>query len=128
MDGTCWQQFLPPATKLFTGWGVRGGGSLSGGLLLGPQGGVSVQGGLCPGKVSIREPPQLPYGYVRAVRILLECILVCSASTLSSIDYNGKNGIIKRKRNQKLLSTNAITILGGHPPFYLKDSYTYEPL
>ena len=65
------------------------GGSLStGGLSL--KGGVSVQkGGLCPGwflyngvgggfcpggEVSVGEIP--PYGNVRAVRILLECILV----------------------------------------------------
>ena len=41
--------------------------------------GASTQGGLCRGglcwRVSVRETPP-PYGYVRAVRILLECILV----------------------------------------------------
>ena len=65
---------------LFTGgswslsWGegdLCPGGSLSGG--------VSVWGGLCPGRVSVWgsmswRPP--PYGNERAVRILLECILV----------------------------------------------------
>ena len=58
------------------------GGSLSGGISV--WGGVfvwkvsvqgsSVQGGLCPGWGSVRENP--PYGNERAVRILLECILV----------------------------------------------------
>ena len=43
-------------------------------------GGISVQGGLClgglcPGRFLSGRPPPL-YGYVRAVRILLECILV----------------------------------------------------
>ena len=50
-------------------WGVSVWGSLLGGLC--PRGlcwGVSVQGGLCQG-----DPP---YSYMRAVRILLECILV----------------------------------------------------
>ena len=36
--------------------------------------GVSVQGGLCPGGSLSGRPP--PYGKERAVRILLECILV----------------------------------------------------
>ena len=55
-------------------WGSlsRGGisiqGSLSGGVSLSME--VSVKGGLCQG-----DPPMLLYGYVRAVRILLECIL-----------------------------------------------------
>ena len=45
------------------------GGSLSRGRVS-VQGGVSLRRGLCQG------PPPPPYGYVRAVRILLECILV----------------------------------------------------
>ena len=44
----------------------RGGGSLS--RMVSVGGGVSVQG------VSVKETP--PYGNERAVRILLECILV----------------------------------------------------
>ena len=49
--------------------GAGGGVSVSvkGGLC---PGGVSVQGGLCQG-----DPP---YGNERTVRILMECILVCS--------------------------------------------------
>ena len=68
-----------------------GGGSLSGGVGGGLSGGViSVQGVSVQGEVSVQgvslsgglsvqggfchgDPP---YGYVRAVRILLECILV----------------------------------------------------
>ena len=44
-------------------------------MLMGEGGaaGVPVQGGFCLG-VSVRETPS--YGYMRAVRILLECILV----------------------------------------------------
>ena len=38
--------------------------------------GVSVNGGLCQGGSLSGRPPMLLYGYVRAVRILLECILV----------------------------------------------------
>ena len=48
-------------------------GSLSGGALC--LGGVSVQGGLCQGDPLDRPP----YGKERAVRILLECILVTSS-------------------------------------------------
>ena len=55
-----WGGLCPEKGGLCPG-GVWQGGSLSGGL--------SVQGGLCQG-----NPP--PYGYVRAVRILLDCILV----------------------------------------------------
>ena len=62
--------------------------SLKGGLCPGglcPVGslsrGVSVQSGLCPERVSLKGglcQGDLPlYGNVRAVRILLECILVC---------------------------------------------------
>ena len=45
------------------------------------RGGVSVQGrGLCPEGVSVQrvlcQGNPSPYGYVQAVRILLECILV----------------------------------------------------
>ena len=50
-----------------SGWGVSVQGSLRG---------VSVQGGLCQG-----DP--LPYGNVRAARILLECILVGKKFTLN---------------------------------------------
>ena len=99
-------QLLPPANEVcevyvFTGvylstgeWGLCPGGPLSkmggslswgGGLCLG--GSLSKMGGLCPGEevsvrggslsregVSVKRDP--PYSYVRAVRILLECILV----------------------------------------------------
>ena len=51
---------------------MGGGGSLSGGLSVQ---GVSVQG------VSVRETPP-PYGYVRAIRLLLECILVIVSQSL----------------------------------------------
>ena len=47
------------------------GGFLSGGVSV--QAGVSVRGGLCQGDSLDRDPP---YGNERAVRILLECILV----------------------------------------------------
>ena len=61
IDNECiWLKlFLPPAAK----WG---GGTLS-------RGGVSVRGSLCPEGLCPGDPP---YGNVRAVRILLECILV----------------------------------------------------
>ena len=61
------------------------GGSLSGGSLskgLCPGGslsGGSLSGGLCPGRVSLSRGSLLgrpPYGNERAVRILLECILI----------------------------------------------------
>ena len=57
--------FLPPTNEVYEGYVFTG---------------VCQQGGLCPGGgslsrgVSVRETP--PYGYLRAVRILLECILV----------------------------------------------------
>ena len=57
----------------------RRGVSVLGGGNRGP-GRVSVRGGLCPGGslssggLSVGETPS--YGYVRAVRILLECIPV----------------------------------------------------
>ena len=63
----------------------RGGVSVQGGLCPGEgslsRGGVSVQGrGLCPGEGSLSRGGLCqwdpPYGYVRVVRILLECILV----------------------------------------------------
>ena len=49
------------------------------------------------------------------------CLLTaifCSTSALSSIDYNDKNGMIKRKRNQKLLSTSTINDLITLRPVY----------
>ena len=69
----------------FLGGGLCPGGSLSrqgvsvhGDLCPGrgvsAQGGLCSGGGLCPGGVSVRETPK--YGNERAVRILLECILV----------------------------------------------------
>ena len=94
-------QLLPPANEVcevyvFTGvylstgeWGLCPGGPLSkmggflswgGGLCLGgslsKMGGVSVLGrrSLSREGVSVKRDP--PYSYVRAVRILLECILV----------------------------------------------------
>ena len=79
--------FLHLSVILFTGGFSVQGGSLSRGISV--QGvslsrlgvsvwGVSVQGGLCQG-----DP--LPYGYVWAVCILLECILV---STIIFITYS----------------------------------------
>ena len=62
---------LPPVNEVCEGYVSQvflcpqGVGSLSGG--------VSVLGGLCPGSLCQGDPP---YGYVRAVRILLEYILV----------------------------------------------------
>ena len=72
------QLYLPPANEVCEGYVFTGvclsttvsseGGSLSGG--------ISVQeGGLCPGEGLCQGDPP-PYGNVRAVRILLECILV----------------------------------------------------
>ena len=81
--------FLPPATKLGQGYvftrvcvSVNGGG-----LGLCP-GGVSVpQGsGLCPGGCLCHGDP--PYGNERAVRILLECILVETLSYLFCRDLS----------------------------------------
>ena len=63
--------FLQVSVILFTGgsqslsWGVPEGAPL--------PGGVSIQGGLCPGGLCHGDPP---YGNERAVRILLKCILV----------------------------------------------------
>ena len=88
-----WTSFLPPTTKLrqcnvFTPvcdsvhGGLCPGGSLSRrgfsvrGYLSG--GGVCVQVGLCQG-----DPPP-PYGYVRPVCILMECILVKIVQFLQS--------------------------------------------
>ena len=99
----CWTllcSFLPPATKLRQGnvfTPVCGRGSLS--RRWASVQGVSVQAGHCPGeeglcpgwgslsgsslsmgvsvqRVSVQGDPPPKYGYVRAVRILLECILV----------------------------------------------------
>ena len=72
--------FLHLCVILFTGF-VEGGGFCPGGSLSGRGSlsggfsvqGVSVQGGLCPGGSLSGRPP---YGNMRAVRILLECILV----------------------------------------------------
>ena len=59
--------FSQASVILFT----RGGlGLCPGGLC---SGRVSVKGGLCPGGLCHGDPP---YGNERAVRILLECILV----------------------------------------------------
>ena len=113
---------LPPATKLgkimfshlsvilFTGvvsfqgglsvqWGLCPVGSLSGGLC---PGWVSVWGSLSRGSlsrgVSVQEGGGLcqedpPYGNVRAVRILLECILVTS----KKIDHGSSSHTIRTK-------------------------------
>ena len=95
----CYLALLPPANELWEGYVSTGvclstGGLCPGGLC--PEGGLSpggslsrggsVQGGLCPGVsvqgvcpggVSVRETPSwTEYGNKRAVRILLECILV----------------------------------------------------
>ena len=48
--------------------------SVQGGSRSLSRGGVSVLGGLCPGCLCHGDPP--PYGNERAVRILLECVLV----------------------------------------------------
>ena len=53
-------------------WGLWPGGSLLRG------GGVSVQERLCPGGGLCQGDPL--YGDVRAVRILLECILLCEVA------------------------------------------------
>ena len=60
--------FTPVCDSVHGGGGFSVGGSLSRGGFC--PGGVSVQKG------SVRETPPQPYGYVRTVRILLECILV----------------------------------------------------
>ena len=52
------------------------GGSMSRGGSLSSGGGSLSRVGSLSGGVSVRDPPPPPYGYVRAVRILLECILV----------------------------------------------------
>ena len=61
--------FLHLSVILFTGVSVQGGHCV----------GVPDQGGLCQG--DLPQPP--PYGYVRAVRILLECILVTKKTVVS---------------------------------------------
>ena len=69
--------FLHLCVIVFTG-GLCPGGSLSGGSLWG----FSVQGGLCLwGSLSGRP---LLYGNVRAVRILLECILVINSNLIKT--------------------------------------------
>ena len=75
--------FLHMSVKLFTGRGSLSGGLCPGGCGVSIPGvsvqgvslpgGVSVWGGLCPGGLYYGDPP---YGNERAVRILLECILV----------------------------------------------------
>ena len=48
---------------------------------------VSVQrGGLCPGDLFQGEPP---YGYMRVVRILLECILFVNCFCPRTIEAKG---------------------------------------
>ena len=49
--------------------------SVQGVLCLSREASLSVQGGPCPGGLCQGDPPP-PYGYMQAVRILLECILV----------------------------------------------------
>ena len=81
--------FLRLCVILFTSGGgvsVQRGGLCSavfggGGLCLG---GFSVYGGLCPGGLCPGEflSGRLPYGNVRAVHILLECILLDMSSDL----------------------------------------------
>ena len=66
--------FTSVCDSVHGGGGFSVGGSLSRGGFL--SGGVSVQGGSLSKGVSVRETPPQPYGYVRTVRILLECILV----------------------------------------------------
>ena len=59
------------------------GGFCPGGSLLG---GVSIQGDLCPGGSLSGIPP--PYSYVRAVCILLECILVLYQVHFTCLNWN----------------------------------------
>ena len=81
---------------------VHRGGLCPGGVLC--LGGVSVQGGLCLGEslsrgslfgevsvqgVSVRETPT--YSYMRAVRILLECILVRQLIPHTQLIFQGIN-------------------------------------
>ena len=67
----CKEVFTPVCGSVHSG-GVCLGVSVKGVSVWGGGGGVSVQQG-----VYVRETPlPLPYGYLRAVRILLECILV----------------------------------------------------
>ena len=69
--------FLHVSVILFTGGvsvSVLGGGGLCPGGSLSGGGGGSVQGEGSVWRVSVMETP--PYGNERAVRILLECILV----------------------------------------------------
>ena len=61
-------QYFPPANEVCEGNVFTGVFLFTGG-----GGGVSVQGGLCPVGAQSGRPP---YGKERAVRILLECILV----------------------------------------------------
>ena len=72
--GSVWKWSLSRRGSLFE-WGVYVQGLSVQGVLCS---GVSVQRGLCPGSLSARPPGQRPvlYGEGRAVRILLECILI----------------------------------------------------
>ena len=89
--------FTPVCHSVHGGWGggvsvpgritgrMIGGGLCPRGTMSGGRGdlcprgsvarGVSVQGGLCPRRVSVQVPTP-PYSHERAVHILLECILV----------------------------------------------------
>ena len=72
-----------------------------------PQVWVSVWGDLCPGgslsrRVSVRETP--PYGKERAVRILLECILVyfCAFVICDKRNVDSDN-LQNNEKTQKIL-------------------------
>ena len=67
--------FTPVCGSVHRRGGLCPGGSLSGEVSVQEVGGL-CPGGLCPGESLSGRPPLLPYGYVRAVHILLVCILV----------------------------------------------------
>ena len=72
--------FLPPATKLGQGYIFTGVCDSVHRGVPGP-GGVCSRGGSAMGRVPGGDPPGRPL--LRAVRILLECILVCTSEYLS---------------------------------------------
>ena len=71
-----WFAYLPPATKL-------GQGNVLAGVCDSVNGGVPGRGGLLPGGCTVRGLGCLGWPLLRAVRILLECILVLNLKTSS---------------------------------------------
>ena len=94
--------FLHVSVILFTGAGLCPGVSVWGVSVQGGSGrGVSVQGVSVRGSLSRRPPlgqetpppgQRPPYGNVRAIRILLECILVCYL--LSTVNVANKAQLV----------------------------------